>query len=187
VTARLCLCGCGLPTRRAGTYRREHRVLCACGCGQRTATAYVSGHTPHENAPKGKVWCASCERYRTTRQMDTSRKRCRECAKNQRREYALKRKYKLTLAMYNLIKKFQGGTCAICQRATGKARALAVDHDHTCCSGDVTCGKCIRGLLCQPCNRMLGHLRDDPQAFERAAEYLRNPPVSQMTESTLTP
>ncbi len=62
----------------------------------------------------------------------------------------------------------QDGRCAICRRATGETKRLAVDHDHR--TGE------IRGLLCSICNRMLGHLRDDPKAFWRAAEYLMNPP-----------
>lgn len=58
----------------------------------------------------------------------------------------------------------QGGTCALCQRATGKRKRLAVDHDHR--TG------CVRGLLCGPCNKLLGHARDDPEYFERCVIYL---------------
>lgn len=65
--------------------------------------------------------------------------------------------------------KVQGGACAICRRATGKTRRLAVDHDHQ--SGQV------RGLLCKPCNRLLGHARDDVEFFERAGDYLSEPPA----------
>lgn len=57
----------------------------------------------------------------------------------------------------------------MCQRATGARRRLSVDHDHT--TG------LVRMLACSTCNKMLGHLRDDPSAFERGAEVLRNPPA----------
>ena len=50
--------------------------------------------------------------------------------------------------------------CVIC----GIEDALVVDHDH------VT-GK-VRGMLCNHCNRGLGHFRDDPILLEFAAQYL---------------
>lgn len=93
--------------------------------------------------------------------------------KNKRKDYThsehIMRLYGLTSEEYWQIYRFQGGTCAICQRATGARRKLAVDHDHATGA--------VRMLACTRCNRMMGHLRDDPEAFERAAECLRNPPA----------
>ena len=78
---------------------------------------------------------------------------------------------------YGTMYEAQNGTCAICQRANGATRKLSVDHDHKCCNGPVSCGYCVRGLLCRPCNDMLGHARDDWQMFARAIRYLNNPPA----------
>ena len=50
--------------------------------------------------------------------------------------------------------------CVIC----GSNEALVVDHDHK--TGEV------RGMLCNHCNRGLGHFRDDPMLLEFAAQYL---------------
>lgn len=50
--------------------------------------------------------------------------------------------------------------CVIC----GSKEKLVVDHDHKT-------GK-IRGLLCNHCNRGLGHFKDDPMLLEFAAQYL---------------
>ena len=77
--------------------------------------------------------------------------------------------YGLALGQYDELKAYQNGTCAICERATGATKKLAVDHDHE--TGYV------RGLLCGPCNGMLGTARDDVEFFRRAVEYLIEPPA----------
>lgn len=77
---------------------------------------------------------------------------------------------------YGYMYEAQNGTCAICERATGATRRLSVDHDHKCCNGPVSCGACVRGLLCRPCNDLLGHCRDDWRMLARAIRYLQNPP-----------
>jgi hypothetical protein len=74
----------------------------------------------------------------------------------------------------------QGGLCAICGPWTGyngRTRALSTDHDHSCCPGPTSCGRCIRGLICKHCNDLLGRLRDDPRALLRAVLYLLRPPA----------
>lgn len=76
--------------------------------------------------------------------------------------------YRLDSGEYEDLYNFQGGRCAICQRASGKTRNLSVDHDHAT--------EKVRGLLCRPCNNMLGHARDDVRFFQRAMEYLTWPP-----------
>lgn len=78
--------------------------------------------------------------------------------------------YGITTNQYRAIWEAQGGRCAICQRANGTRKRLAVDHDHK--TGEV------RGLLCGPCNHdVLGHLREDIDALNRAIGYLINPPA----------
>lgn len=80
--------------------------------------------------------------------------------------------YGLEPGQYDLLYEGQGGRCWICQRATGKSKRLAVDHDHV--TGEV------RGLLCGPCNSMLAHARDNPAMFERAMSYLMSPPAREI-------
>jgi len=73
----------------------------------------------------------------------------------------------------------QNGVCAICRnpevRKTPKReiKSLAVDHDHKCCPGPRSCGKCVRGLICEKCNHALGQTSDDPAILESAISYLR--------------
>lgn len=96
--------------------------------------------------------------------------------------------YGITAEFYRLLLAFQGGACAICARATGKTRRLAVDHDHQQAikdghDEDKGCPQCVRGLLCGTCNKVLGHFRDDPQAFVRGWKYLQHWPAKRVPRS----
>jgi hypothetical protein len=53
--------------------------------------------------------------------------------------------------------------CGITEEQLGKR--LDVDHCHD--SGKA------RGLLCNPCNNMLGHARDNPDILAAGATYMR--------------
>jgi hypothetical protein len=57
--------------------------------------------------------------------------------------------------------------CEVC----GTTERLTVDHDHACCPGPRSCGKCVRGRLCGACNTALGSLRDDPDRAMALALY----------------
>lgn len=80
---------------------------------------------------------------------------------------------------YAALYKLQGGVCFICRRATGATRRLSVDHDHALAA---TMGPraSVRGLLCRPCNNMLGHVRDDVDVLGRAIVYLKVPPAQRV-------
>jgi len=85
-------------------------------------------------------------------------------------EMHVQKTYGLPPGGYESLYAVQGGVCAICgPRAKGISKRLAVDHDHATGA--------VRGLCCTACNRLLGHARDSAEFFERAAEYLRNPPA----------
>lgn len=94
-----------------------------------------------------------------------------------RRMYALKL-HGLTVEEYDQLWANQLGLCAICCKAetrihkTGTAHQLSVDHDHACCPGKKSCGKCVRGLLCDSCNQ--GHFHEDPILLRAAAEYFES-------------
>jgi Recombination endonuclease VII. len=88
--------------------------------------------------------------------------------------------YGLTLDDYDRMYTEQDGRCRSCRKdksvASPRSRSqrwMVVDHDHRCCAGKQSCGKCVRGLLCQHCNRGSGFFGDDPDALERHAAYLR--------------
>lgn len=81
-------------------------------------------------------------------------------------------KYGLTPEKFKELLSAQNNSCALCQRGGIAGRDLCVDHDHECCPGNRSCGKCVRGLLCAPCNTGIGQLGDNPQRLRDAADYL---------------
>ena len=111
-----------------------------------------------------------------TRKLSTPGPRCASCHRAVRaarkaasHELYVLKTYGLKAGQYQALYEAQGGVCYICQRAKGATKKLAVDHDHE--TG------WVRGLLCGPCNKILGHLRDDPEAAARIVSYLTHPPA----------
>jgi hypothetical protein len=97
---------------------------------------------------------------------------CKDCQRVTGRHYRLAR-YNLTIEDYQRLLEKQGGVCAICGGPPTPGRNYHVDHDHACCPGDRSCGKCVRGLLCDGCNTALGLFRDRQHVLVRAANYIR--------------
>jgi hypothetical protein len=96
------------------------------------------------------------------------------------RRLASYRKYRtgLTQEMFDRLLEYQGHACAICRSPEpGGKGSWHIDHDHACCPGARSCGKCVRGLLCGACNMALGLLHDDPARLQAALRYLDKLPV----------
>ncbi len=135
---------------------------------------------------KDKTHCGVCgsdDIYRGKRQWV-----CRPCYsrysrksynkhKLARRDTRLQKTYGLTQEQFDAIVESQGGGCLLCgERPGGRYGQLVVDHDHNCCpSKTKTCGKCVRGILCDWCNRMLGLARESPELLHAAAKYVASP------------
>jgi hypothetical protein len=64
-----------------------------------------------------------------------------------------------------------GDTCAICGSTGKEGKRLNIDHDHAHCPGLYGCHKCVRGVLCDRCNLMIGFL-EDPDITAKALDYL---------------
>jgi hypothetical protein len=102
----------------------------------------------------------------------------RAYAANQTGERARRvlRQYNVTPEQYTELLANQNGCCAVCKCDTpnGRFKKWHLDHDHSCCPGKFSCGKCIRGLLCHKCNVGMGNLSDDYRLLRAAADYLEN-------------
>lgn len=86
----------------------------------------------------------------------------KEC-KDRMRSRKLKHYYGLTIEEYQQKVQEQKGCCAICGGTSDKN--LDVDHSHVTGA--------VRGLLCNNCNRGIGHLQDDPKIIQKAVAYLQ--------------
>jgi hypothetical protein len=110
--------------------------------------------------------------------------KCKPCSNKERREYRLqnlekcnkadtnsrlKRTYGIDLTQYNLMFVQQSGKCLGCNRhQTEFKKGLVVDHCHA--TGNV------RGLLCTPCNLVLGYVNDNINVLENLKNYLTKYP-----------
>lgn len=100
----------------------------------------------------------------------------KKAAKDRAHEARVGRVYGLLPGQYEELKYIQRGLCAICRKATGASKRLAVDHDHD--TGEV------RGLLCKTCNHdLLG--KYSIEALQRAIGYLKTPPAWMMVDRGL--
>ena len=84
------------------------------------------------------------------------------------------RRHGLTLLQYEEMVEAQGDACAICGTRDPIGRGKwHIDHDHDCCPGTHSCGKCVRGLLCSRCNTGLGLFQDNSRVLVNALTYLQ--------------
>ena len=101
-------------------------------------------------------------------------KALREKSKDSTRDAYLERTYKLSLESYEEMLATQEGGCALCQKTPEEnGKKLSVDHDHACCPGKRSCGKCVRGLLCDACNHSIGRMDDDVERLQAAINYIK--------------
>ena len=91
---------------------------------------------------------------------------------NPEKKAATSRKYYygITLEEFNAKMLAQDGKCAICGRPLERPD---LDHNHACCSGKKSCGKCIRGILCRPCNTFIGLAQESIEILGNAIQYLK--------------
>ena len=76
-----------------------------------------------------------------------------------------KRLYGITDEQFISMWEEQDGKCKICYTELEITRSgYAIDHCHT--------SKLVRGILCSPCNKGLGHFKDNIEVLNKAASYL---------------
>jgi hypothetical protein len=114
--------------------------------------------------------CAKCKKEKLLTDFSPAHYRCKEC---RREDSKIRYLHNLSIEQYQELLISQGGRCAICGKVPEEVYKFVIDHDHTCCPGPISCGDCIRGLLCNKCNSGLGMFDDNLKNVLSAAEYLQ--------------
>lgn len=141
----------------------------------RRAYSIATGQTIFEGEPCRT--CGNLKRYVKTRRCvdctKVGKKRCADKYRERDRGKPRKRTNSKNFTMrlldisvneYYALCETQDWRCAICKEVP--KRRLCIDHCHVKVK--------FRGLLCDPCNKGLGHFRDDPAKLEAAIEYLQS-------------
>lgn len=112
-------------------------------------------------------------KYRKEYKKELKEKRNTPEAKERARNATLKHTYNIDNIKYNEMLKAQGEKCYSCDRHQSEfEEVFQVDHNHSCCPGSKSCGKCIRGLLCGSCNLILGLCKDNSEVLKKLINYL---------------
>lgn len=139
-----------------------------------------------------KKYCPKCDRFQDRSEFYTNRaakdglasycKPCdiknnkkwrennKELASNINIDNKRLRIYKMTKDQFEELLDKQEYKCAICENYLGGR--ITIDHNHSCCEGRYSCGKCVRGILCGTCNTGLGMFKDSSVILSSAIEYL---------------
>lgn len=116
----------------------------------------------------------SALRMRAVRERETA-----EQSANRRLQATL-RAHNLDHEQYLRLRRLQEDLCASCHEPLDftSLHQVHVDHDHSCCQGRmpggiVSCGECVRGLLCRTCNLGIGAIEKQRAKWPLWIQYLR--------------
>jgi Recombination endonuclease VII len=116
----------------------------------------------NKSKPDGKQHtCLKCEAIRVEKYRNGNPK-YRETARIQSAAYTrkhpdknlasvVKHRYGITPQQRSEIAEAQGNACARCRTPFSNGRPC-MDHDHSCCPGERSCGLCLRAVPCLACN-----------------------------------
>ncbi len=131
-------------------------------------------HTDNKTRDKKHSRCKPCNAT-IARENEVSRRLADPVRfERQKANNTLKCNYGITLEQYEEMFLAQDGVCAICKEEQQQGIRLCVDHDHSCCPGSKSCGRCVRQLLCTRCNTTLGKVNEDVNLLQNMIDYIKN-------------
>jgi hypothetical protein len=146
------------------TLKNSGAVFCSITCGKqyKNKTILEQGFSENKTCSKCSVKKPRTDEFfskhpKTLDKFDSWCKTCRSTYRNGFRRGL----YRSMISDDELVDLLKTESCTIC----GSKEKLVVDHDHK--------RNFVRGMLCNHCNRGLGHFRDDPMLLEFAKTYLQ--------------
>lgn len=150
------------------TDKRGSRVCKTCR-RDRMAARREPGRGQGYNATKTECKYGHPYTEENTYRNPEGRRWCRTCMAANSAKQNVKR-YGISSEEVDRMLEAQGHACGICREPFTSSPHL--DHDHSCCPSHQSCGDCVRGLLCGPCNRGLGLFKDDVERLRTAVRYI---------------
>lgn len=163
--------------------RKKCQPGCTCGkhkaAGGRSACLEDCTCKRH-GRPKREVPIEE-KRARDRRNAQRSREKDREPSREAARkwsgknpDYRLMYKFGMTRKQWERLFDDQQGLCYLCNEPLNIElfHKIHVDHDHSCCRGERSCGTCVRGLACINCNLGIGRFGESPERLRRVADNL---------------
>lgn len=172
------------------------RICKECGFIGLEGNFRIDGHTRITNT------CKPCDALRSKLYRQNNKEKCKKAnaswrLKNKTRKQAAYRvwqlanmdkvraintkckykRYGITSERFEKMLVDQDNKCAICRTEFNNSKRYTtphIDHDHSCCPTNLRCcGKCVRALLCGPCNQFLGRIKDNITIADNIGYYLR--------------
>lgn len=177
----ICRCVCGKESVKfLGNLRLGRSTSCGCltKSGEAGRIASLAARLRRAQVTAEGRMCHTCRTWKEWDQFQIDPRRprgrssnCVDCARWRR----IRRHYGIDRTSWQSIRDGQEGRCGLC----GDSADLMIDHEHSCCGYDYGCRDCIRGLLCDFCNRLLGRIEQKPLLARRFADYLQQRPLRQ--------
>ena len=152
----------------------ETRVCVKCGA-EKPITKFSKRSSRGRQAGQRETVCTACkvdQRAPWGSAPSQQPEYQREYYWTTRRWLVIERRFGLTKERYEQMWLAQGNKCAGCLKEFEQLSDIRVDHDHACCPGVNSCGKCVRGMVCHNCNVIMGLAHDNLEVLQRLAAYL---------------
>jgi hypothetical protein len=162
-------CACKKHDRPSG----EKTCPAGCACKKHVRRGRIDWGDPEAV----RAYAREDARARRSADPEPSREAARKwAAKNP--GYRLAYNYGISPERWDEMLAAQANCCYLCGEPLNTDRIgrhggwIHVDHDHSCCRGQKSCGTCIRGLACFSCNVGIAKFGESPDRMRRVADSL---------------